>query len=518
MSYTRNTPILDPDPQALNTEALLDWAIAQGGNPSKDYLDTIVYGSEVLGIDPVVMLAQSDLETDTWDSTWWRSRRNPAGLGITGDPAQNEASQTWLNGQDAAYGHLAHMSAYLWGEDAIDHWPETWPLPIMVDKRFTAPIRAGYRAKTLQDLNGTWAIDAENAYGDKLASRANRLLAIPGITQKGETPAPTPPSALVFGKVPHPPHTKVIVSKEGGGGFDRVAPRRIVGGVHHETLGVPSNAGPWYAQFFGCPGGERCGNALVDYVIEKDGDIYMLNDPRGTRSPWASGGGVGLPGGLEGDGPAFVAEFGVSAINGRNVSIEYVKLGNENFTDKQVQSGGALMAYWHDQDSQPWSTHPYVARYNCVVSFLHYEFGTTSCGKNEEDDIGRVQAVSKGIMQRYQTGAGGNPVPPDVPPQPPSGIPGGLTLEEATKRFGTVTVHDTDGTTAEYPFKKDGAISLAWAHRAAKEGVWPEAEDWYILEDSDKVFQIVTFANDWRLVQVAERAGWQWMTFNPVAA
>jgi hypothetical protein len=32
------------------------------------------------------------------------------------------------------------------------------------------------------------------------------------------------------------------------------------------------------------------------------------------------------------------------------------------------------------------------------------------------------------------------------------------------------------------------------------------------------VFQIVTFANDWRLVQVAERAGWQWMTFNPVAA
>lgn len=317
--------------------------------------------------------------------------------------------------------------------------------------------------------------------------------------------------AITFGRVPHPAHRKEIANKSRPGqGYDLVSPRKNVGMTWHEWMGS------YIPGFFSCPNGERCANALVDYAILKDGTIIMLNDPRGTRSPWASGGGVGLPGGLEGDGPAFVAKFGVGAINARTVSVEIVKLDGEQYTQKQIDAAAALAAYWHDQDGQRWDEHPYTSKYGIVTSFLHYEFGTTNCGKGELDDISKVQAATKGIMRKYQEGGSDVPVPPDVPPLPEPEIPGGLTLAQAKERFGTVTKHHPDGTTTTGGFDPNGVISLAWAHRAAAEKVWPKIEDWYVLKDSGEPFQIVTFANDWRLAQVSERAGWNWVAFTAV--
>lgn len=322
----------------------------------------------------------------------------------------------------------------------------------------------------------------------------------------------------VYRRVPHPPFIDLPVTKPevGGWGYTRIpaGSRRIVGVMNHETQGRGS--GEWYRAFFSCPDGARCADALVDYLIARDGTIFRLNDPKNGRSPWANGG----PLGLEGDGPAFYARFGASGVNNALISIEYEKLDDEAFSGAQVQSGGLLNAYWHDQDQQDWESYPYVPRYGCVTSLAHFEIGTTNCGKGELDDIDRVQAVARGEMKRWQTLADepSTPLPPSVPEQPElPELPGGLTVEEATRRFGTLVKHTLDGRIEPAPFDPRGVISLAWAHRCAAEGIWPEAEDWWALTDSEGTLDIVTFANEWLLMRVADRQALTWIDTTALA-
>ena len=130
---------------------------------------------------------------------------------------------------------------------------------------------------------------------------------------------------LVFGRVPKPPMKVMIVPKGASGqtGWFQCPPRHNVGFMAHETQGMSS--GEWYYDFFSCPNGERCKDALVDFLIEPDGDIYMFNDPEGTRAPWANGGGALSSGGLEGDGVAYVDYFGLGAVDTKTISCEIVK-------------------------------------------------------------------------------------------------------------------------------------------------------------------------------------------------
>ena len=403
--------------------------------------------------------------------------------------------------------------------------------------RITSPThKDGIYARTVSiaDLINVYAPPSENDTGGYVGTVVKLLNDwLPGWKPTETAVEPEGDDmAVTFGRVPRPEIVEAIVLKPvhygSAYGYDYCpAPRTNVGVVHHETMGRGS--GWWYQGFFSCTNpagskalqaygrstGERCANALVDFFIDKQGVIFMLNDPFGQRAGWANGGGVGQPGGLEGDGPAFYARFGANGINTKLVSIEYEKLTGENFTEAQVQAGGALAAWIHDRDGQSWERHPYTSKYGLVTSFLHYEFGTTDCGKGELDDISRVQAVTKGIMKRYQTGESGGPVVPDVPQLPDPEIPGGLTLEEAKRRFGTVRKVTLDGKVTTGGFDPKGIISLAWAHRAAEEQVWPKIETWYVLEDSGKPFDLVTFSNDWRMARVAERAGMQWVDLVP---
>jgi hypothetical protein len=318
----------------------------------------------------------------------------------------------------------------------------------------------------------------------------------------------------IFRRVPHPPFIDLPVSKPSSGGYGYThipaGSRRIVGVMNHETQGHGSGA--WYRDFFSCPDGARCGDALVDYFIDRQGTIYRLNDPANDRSPWANGG----PLGLEGDGPAFYARFGAAGVNNSLISIEYEKFDDEDFTAAQVQSGGLLNAYWHDRDSQDWESYPYVPRYGCVTSLAHFEIGTTNCGMGELDDISRVQAVARGEMKRWQTRADSpsEPLPPEVPSQPeiPT-LPGGISVAEASRRFGTLVKHTPDGKTKLAPFDPRGVISLSWLHRCVATGDWPEAEDWWALSDSGKTLDIVTFSNYWQLIRTAERQALMWASF-----
>jgi hypothetical protein len=374
------------------------------------------------------------------------------------------------------------------------------------------------KTETIEELLNTYAPPKWNDTEGLIKAMVRDLNAwLPNWSPPVTTPS-TPeepiPMPNVYKRVPHPPYIDLPVSKPSGGGYGYTqiptGSRRIVGVMNHETQG--RGTGPWYRDFFSCPNGDRCSDALVDYLIQRDGKIYRLNDPRNNRSPWANGGTLGL----EGDGPAFYARFGATGVNNALISIEFEKTDGENYTEAQVQSGGLLNAYWHDQDEQDWDTYPYVPRYSCVTSLAHYEIGTTNCGQGELDDIGKLQAVAKGEMKKWQTQAGGPSVPevPEVPEQPeiPT-LPGGLTVAEAAKRFGTLTRHAPDGSTKVMPFDPKGPISLSWLHRCVETGEWPQAQDWWALSDSGKALDIVTFSNDWQMIRTAERQAIMWARF-----
>ncbi len=344
----------------------------------------------------------------------------------------------------------------------------------------------------------------------------------PPVTTPSTPPEPVegePAMSNVFGRVPHPPFIDLPVSKPNGGGYGYTqiprGSRKIVGVMNHETQGRGS--GQWYRDFFSCPNGQRCSDALVDYLITRDGTIYRLNDPTNDRSPWANGG----PLGLEGDGPAFYARFGASGVNNCIISIEFEKLDTEDYTEAQVQSGGLLNAHWHDQDDQGWESYPYAPKYGCVTSLAHFEIGTTNCGRGELDDITKVQAVARGEMKRWQTGATtpAEPDPPSVPEQPSiPALPGGANLARVIAAFGTLTKHTPDGKTRVAPFDARGPISLSYTHRCVEAfgldyGQWPAAQDWWALSDSGKTLDIVTFSNEWQLIRTAERQGVMWASF-----
>lgn len=322
---------------------------------------------------------------------------------------------------------------------------------------------------------------------------------------------PTP----VYGRVKHPAYERRIVPKPvhrgSAWGYIYVPQgRTILGTVEHQTGGRDTPQSIY--NLFG-PGGERYGDALTDYVTGKDGTLWMLNDPEGTRAGWANGGGVGLAGGLEGDGPAFFAKHGAWGIDTQLVSNENCLAFSEpNLTPQQIQRDGELEAFWHDRARCPWDTYPLNPNQAGIVySFLHFEFGTTTCGKTMLDDITKIQAVAKGILKQAQIGGDASPVPPEVPPQPDPEIPGGLSLATARRRFGKLRLRLPDGRTVERGFHPRGGISLAWARRAAKEKVWPAAADGWILLDEGKEIQVITFEGSWVLLKKAPRHTLEWV-------
>lgn len=142
-------------------------------------LDTTFSLAAQVGLRGELMAVQSILETRErrdasgrlipWSSQWWRDRLNPAGLGITGDPAQNAASHRFRDGDESARALVTHMAVYAIGEML----PR--PLRAADDPRYTAVIQAGTAGtvKVLNDLSGKWA--ADRLYGEKIADLANDL-------------------------------------------------------------------------------------------------------------------------------------------------------------------------------------------------------------------------------------------------------------------------------------------------------------------------------------------------------
>jgi uncharacterized protein YgiM (DUF1202 family) len=131
------------------------------------YINEIYRLAPQIGFDPALLVAQSALETNYWRSDWWVKRLNPAGIGITGDPAQEAASPIFASGTMSARAQIAHMHAEVIGNRL--------PLPAIlqgVDPTYQRVFAAGWAGTivTLEDLSGTWAEDP--VYHEKIVVRA----------------------------------------------------------------------------------------------------------------------------------------------------------------------------------------------------------------------------------------------------------------------------------------------------------------------------------------------------------
>lgn len=169
MTYSLATRLDSPPQGGWTRSAVFREARRRGMQTDADlthYLD-VVYGQSVL--NPEIVAIQSAHETAWWTSHWWETRRNPAGIGITGDPEQNDHSRTFRDGDEAARAQLAHLGLYAFGTKLPANLPTTRDL----DPRWDAAVAAGYagRCSTIGALTGTWAVDPD--YGDKLVAILN---------------------------------------------------------------------------------------------------------------------------------------------------------------------------------------------------------------------------------------------------------------------------------------------------------------------------------------------------------
>lgn len=125
---------------------------------------------ESVGVDPLIALAQTCHETGNFTS-WWaaRPRRNPAGLGVTGEPGAGLEFATWA--RDAIPAHVGRLVAY-----AVLPEQQTEPQMALVQvalARRWLPARYYGCAPAVRGLSGTWAVDG--AYGSKLVTWAKVL-------------------------------------------------------------------------------------------------------------------------------------------------------------------------------------------------------------------------------------------------------------------------------------------------------------------------------------------------------
>lgn len=328
-------------------------------------------------------------------------------------------------------------------------------------------------------------------------------------------------SDLTFGKVPHPEFIDHIIRKPyDGAGYTRVAPRRPIGVCVHCWDGLAWTDPAWKS-ITGLFEGERLYDALTDYSVQRDGTIVRMNDPRGTRSPYANGG----TDGLEGDGVGFLRSRGVFGVNAELVSIEHEDDGR-GLTKAQLQASAELQAWAHDQAQQPWDEYPYHAKYGCVTSLWHSEFALKPCPKNGiKGQTDEYQNLVRGLLWAGQTGnAFKGPLAPGQPVENPSNTtwPNGWTTSGLSKQFGLLTLVNQNVEVSQHGFDEKGQISNAWVARAKADGILkvgdiPTPTRWDRVKTGDGVIDLIIFdahgEKDWVLFnpRSGDRAGYRWV-------
>lgn len=327
----------------------------------------------------------------------------------------------------------------------------------------------------------------------------------PKVPNTGEN---TGEKSLVFGTLKPPPYdTRIVVKPWVGAGYDVVPPRNNIGMCMHKWWGY----GDRYSLYrLFSTGGERQADALTDWSLTQEGELVMLNEPWKTRAGWANG----PANDLEGDGIQFVRQLGVSAVNGRLVSVEF-EGKDETLTQAQMNIGSSLWAYYYDAWKVPYTQYPLHPKFNLVTDLDHWEIGDKACPfAGARSQRSAFQDMVRGKLKAAQTKTGTDvPVPPVNPPViDHEWLPDGMTEDMVKTLFGTLTRHNIDGTTTKATFDKKGVISNAWLARGAELRMYPAAQNWFKLSDDDRIRNVISFSNGWVFMgNDNDRASWKWL-------
>lgn len=150
-------------------------------HPTGEYtefsLETIInfyfYVCGRVKVDPLMVITQMLHETGHLTS-WWaaRPRRNPAGLGVTGEPGKGLWFPSW---EHATMAHVGRLLAYALTDQEVAEDGERWVLIAAALYLRPLPDHLRGSAKTYRGLTGTWATDP--LYADKMVRLANHILA-----------------------------------------------------------------------------------------------------------------------------------------------------------------------------------------------------------------------------------------------------------------------------------------------------------------------------------------------------
>lgn len=360
--------------------------------------------------DASIVIAQSLQETTDggkpWNSAWWRTRLNPAGMGITGDPQENAQSPTFASGTEAARAQVSHLLLYATGQ--VDRGG----LTPRDDPRYKAYVDAyghAATATTIEGLAGTWAVDPH--YDTGIVARGNACFR--GLPDQGGGPV----ADVVFGRVPFPSCQIRDIGTPPNTAWDNLGTRTMKSVVWHRMLGSLTGTDTYFR-------GEGAGRALTDYgmgVAAQDGAslagvLYRWNDPTKYRSPWSSGP-VSDP---YGDGAAFVNLYGVNAVNRDTTSLEISGFQQTPLDDKARAMIAAFTAYYADQYKVSYQSFPKLPKEG-GRSFViwHTEF-TRGTGKLCPFDVVQQEtdaliARTRSLLERYQTAEKPGPAPGEYP-------------------------------------------------------------------------------------------------------
>jgi hypothetical protein len=263
-------------------------------------------------------------------------------------------------------------------------------------------------------------------YAQSLARELTRLNA-PILDEDGEEEPPM--AELTFGRVPHPAVTDRYIPDFQNMAWDNLGQRIVRGVVWHRMVGNLWGTDGYFRTFGNAQVTKKGG--LTDYGVgvaaadgaAQDGVILRWNDPHGkeravvvngvprkvsaNRAGWASG--PYSASGSFGDGKAFVQEFGVSAINRDQVSIEISGQYTTPLSAKSRQAIAQLTAYYADQARIPWNEFPIWPGHNYSFVRWHVEYcgeAHKPCpGKVVRDETNELIRMVKEILRQYQTAA-----------------------------------------------------------------------------------------------------------------
>ncbi|HSK16003.1 MAG TPA: glucosaminidase domain-containing protein [Gaiellaceae bacterium] len=147
------------------------------GSPHGGYSDASVRSilrtydetARSVGLDPLLVVAQMVLETGNLTSDWSQvPKRNPAGIGVTGEPGAGIRFPSW---KKAVRAHCGRLLAY-----ALPKGAESAEQKALIDEALGwRPLPDSLRgaAPTLSKLTGRWATDP--GYAAKIVRVANEL-------------------------------------------------------------------------------------------------------------------------------------------------------------------------------------------------------------------------------------------------------------------------------------------------------------------------------------------------------